>query len=124
MSNLVDHATYELNRAGLFDNDADYGGAHAKAATELIEVFAGQGHSGMSAAMTIDLFCNLAQFKPLTPITSDADEWTDVSEASGYPLWQNRRRSTSFSRDGGKTWFDVEDESLNNGDVARRPEPD
>lgn len=113
MSNLIDHAKHEMTRAGLFDDDADYNGAHAHAVMELIEAFAKQGHSGMSAAITLGLFYDLAQFKPIGSITSDPDEWGEVADA----LWQNRRRSTSFSRDGGKTWYDIEDESLNNGDV-------
>lgn len=120
MSNLTEHARYELSRAGLFDADADYGGAHANAVMELIETFAAQGHSGMSASMVIQLFHDLAQYKPLGPITSDPSEWVNVSDISGEPLWQNRRRSTSFSRDGGATWYDIEDPSLNNGDVWNR----
>ena len=120
MSNLTEHARYELNRAGLFDADADYGGAHAKAVMELIETFSAQGHSGMSAALTLKLFYELAQFHPLGPITSGPDEWVDISGISDEPLWQNKRRGSSFSRDGGKTWYDIEDESLNNGDVWRK----
>lgn len=118
MSNLTDHARYEMSRAGLFDVDADYGGAHGYAVMELIETFAKQGHSGMSAAITLRFFYDLAQFKPIGPITSDPGEWTEVGEG----MWQNRRRSTSFSQDGGATWYDIEDESLNNGDVWQRPE--
>lgn len=122
MSNLTEHAQYELTRASLFDKDADYGGAHAKAVMDLVTVFSDQQHSGASAAITLGLFYQLAQFKPIGPITSDPDEWMNVSDISGDPMWQNRRRGTSFSRDGGKTWYDIEDESLNNGDVWRRAE--
>lgn len=113
MSNLIEHARYELTRAGLFDDDADYGGAHAQAVMDLMEVFASQGHSGMSAAITLRLFYDLAEFKPIGPITSDPDEWTEVTDG----MWQNKRRSTSFSHDGGATWYDIEDEALNNGAV-------
>ena len=120
MSNLIDHARTELQRAGLFDSDADYGGAHAHAVMDLIETFAAQGHSGASAAMTIGLFTKLARFEPLTPITNDPAEWTNVSDISGEPMWQNKRRSTSFSRDGGATWYDIEDESRDNGDSWRK----
>lgn len=118
MSNLIDHAQYELTRAGMFDADADYSGALAKQVMDLITLFAEQGHSGMSAAMTIRLFTDLASFMPLGPITSDPDEWTEVVDG----MWQNKRRSTSFSRDGGTTWYDIEDESRNNGDAWKRSE--
>lgn len=112
MSNLTTHARDELHRAGLFDDDADYGGAIAHMVMNLIDEFDSQQHSGMSAALTLHIFTQLAQFKTLTPITSDPGEWTEVAQG----MWQNRRRSTSFSRDGGQTWYDIEDDSLNNGD--------
>lgn len=65
LSNLVDHAIKELKRVGLFDKNADYDGMLGDAALELIEVFAAQGHSGMSAEMTIQLFERLARFKEI-----------------------------------------------------------
>lgn len=116
MSNLVTHAEYELRRAGIFDKDADYNGALSKVVMDLIRLFASQKHSGYSANMTLDLFNELARFRPLTPITSDPEEWTDVSHMSDSKMWQNKRRTTSFSRDGGQTWYDIDDASLNNGD--------
>lgn len=103
--NLYEHSKDELTRAGIFDKDADYGGALGPAVMELIETFRKQGHSGMSAQMTLDLFTRLAQFGNLTPITSSVDEWEDVSEMSGYPLWQNKRNPSYFSKDAGKTWY-------------------
>lgn len=116
-SNLMQHAKFELEAAGLFDEDADYNGALAHAVMELIETFARQEHSGFSAMMTIDLFSRLARYEPLTPISSNPDEWVNVFEEDGKPHYQNKRRSTSFSRDGGQTWYDIEDSSLNNGDT-------
>ena len=122
MSNLLDHAEYELRQAGMFDEDADYGGALGHAVLELIRVFAEQGHSGFSASITITLFEKLARFQPLTDITSNPDEWTEVgTEKDGITkIYQNKRRASSFSRDGGKTWYDIEDATLNNGDVWRK----
>lgn len=120
MSNLIQHARSEMTRAGLFDEDADYGGAHAKAVMELIETFAGQGHSGMSATITLRLFYDLAQFKPIGPITNDPAEWMHVADTPEESVWQNRRRSTTFSRDAGNTWYDIEDPSLNHGDTWKR----
>lgn len=107
MSNLVNHAQYELDKAGLFDADSDYEGATGKAVLELIEVFANQGHSGFSAEMVIGLFSQVARFKALTPLTDDPEEWIDRSEISGTPLWQNKRAPNMFSRDGGKTSYSL-----------------
>lgn len=117
MSNLVKHAKKELKLAGLFDKDSDYDGMLGEAVLELVKVFAKQGHSGFSANITLKLFNEVASFKPLTPIGKSKDEWMNVSDMSNSPMWQNTRRSTTFSRDGGKTWYDIDDPSLNNGDV-------
>lgn len=65
MSNLINHANKELQKAGLFDKDADYDGELGKGVLELITVFANQGHSGMSAEMTIQLFTKLARFEEI-----------------------------------------------------------
>lgn len=65
MSNLINHANEELTKAGLFDKDSDYDGELGKGTLELITVFAGQGHSGASAEMTIQLFTKLARFEKI-----------------------------------------------------------
>jgi hypothetical protein len=100
MSNLVRHARSELERAQMFDDDADYGGMLADGVMELIELFAKQGHSGMSGSMTLHLFSELADFNPITPITDDPSEWNEVCEG----VWQCARRGDAFSTDGGKTY--------------------
>lgn len=120
MSNLVKHAEKELKLAGLFDKDSDYDGMLGKAVLELVKVFAKQGHSGFSANLTLQIFNEVASYKPLTPIGRSKDEWMNVSEQSGYEMWQNTRRSTTFSRNGGKTWYDIDDPKLNNGDDWKR----
>lgn len=124
MSNLVDHARKELELAGLFDKDSDYSGDLGTSVLELVKVFAKQGHSGFSAMRTLQIFNEVARFKPLTPIGKSKDEWMNILEmgATGEEsLWQNIRRSTTFSRDGGKTWYDIDDPKLNNGDTWKRP---
>lgn len=120
MSNLVKHAEHELKLAGLFDKDSDYDGMLGDAVLELVKVFAKQGHSGFSAHQTLKIFNIVADFKPLTPIGKSKDEWNDVSDASGEPMWQNNRRSTTFSRDGGETWYDIDDSKLNHGDTWKK----
>lgn len=117
MSNLVKHAKKELKMAGLFDKDSDYDGMLGEAVLELVKVFAKQGHSGFSANWTLDVFDKVARYKPLTPIGTTKDEWMDVSDMSTDPMWQNTRRGTTFSRDAGKTWYDIDDPKLNNGDT-------
>lgn len=120
MSNLVKHAKEKLEFAGLFDKDSDYNGMLGDAVLELVKVFSKQEHSGFSAHQTLKIFNLVADYKPLTPIGTTKNEWMDISEASGYPCWQNYRRGSTFSRDGGKTWYDIDDKKLNNGDVWKR----
>jgi hypothetical protein len=112
VSNLVEHARRELDAAGLFDKDSDYNGMLGEAVIELVKVFADQDHSGMSATMTRQLFDELVQFNNLTPLSNNPYEWTEVADS----LWQSKRRASVFSHDGGMTWYDLYDESLNNGD--------
>lgn len=106
---LMEHAKREMSLAGLYDDGMPYGqGELADSVMELMEVFARQGHSEGSAMMVRDLFHELSAFKPLTPISTSPNEWIDVSEMSGRPMWQNMRDSSCFSRDGGKTWYDID----------------
>jgi hypothetical protein len=102
---LVEHARNEMQRAGLFDADADYDGMIGTAVLELVKKFAEQGHSGFSAQVTLEVFDKVARFKTLTPITSNADEWMEVGNGN----WQNRRQSSVFSKDGGQTWYDIDE---------------
>lgn len=108
---LVDHAQDELWRAGLLDADSDYGGMLGKAALALVRLFAEQGHSGFSAAMTTELFGKLARYEPLTPLTDDPAEWQhiDADVAGDATTWQSRRRPDAFSNDGGATYYCLDD---------------
>lgn len=107
MSNLVEHAKRELAKTDIADRDGLYKGALYDGIIELVETFAKQGHSGGSASIVIPVLNKLLQFKPLTPLTSDPEEWIDRSTESGQPFWQNKRDPSVFSEDGGKTWKEI-----------------
>ena len=98
MSNLIEHARTELQLAGLFDEDSDYGGMLGNAVMELMEVFVKQRHSGASAALTISVFKTVAGFKPLIPLTGKNEEWIDIAEEEGETLYQNKRLSSVFKK--------------------------
>lgn len=72
---------------------------------ELIEVFAKQGQSGMSAPIVADLFYKLAKYEPLQPITGNDEEWSEVTDT----LYQNKRCSTIFKegKDGRPYYIDA-----------------
>lgn len=104
MSKLVQYAKSELELAGLFDKEKDfYGGMTGNAVLELVECFANQGHSGMSAGIVISLFKSLASWEPINPIHCTDDEWMEVSNDG---VFQNKRLSSVF-KDGkdGKPYF-------------------
>lgn len=109
---LVEHAKRELELAGMFSKESDYNGMLGPAVLKMVEVFAAEGHSGFSAGMALGIFIRLAQFKTLTPLTSDPDEWADVTAYGdpAKPMWQSKRDPSFFSEDGGKTWRSVDDE--------------
>jgi hypothetical protein len=102
---LVEYAQEELKRAGLYDADSDYDGGIGLAVEELVKTFAGQGHSGYSAQVVLKVFGTVAQFQPLTPLTNDPGEW--IEREGG--LFQSRRRPDAFSKDGGKTYYLLDD---------------
>lgn len=91
---LVEFAKEELSRV-----DLEYDGMVSEAALEIIEVFARQGHSGGSAATTIRVVERLMRFQPLTPLTGDDSEWTEVTEGQ----WQNKRCPSVF-KDSERAW--------------------
>ena len=103
---LVEHAKEEMRRAGLYDADSDYNGMIAEAVEELVTKFAAQGHSGFSAQLTLAVFDKVARFDTLTPLTSDPAEWMEVESGK---MWQSRRKHSTFSTDGGRTWYDLND---------------
>jgi hypothetical protein len=110
MSRLVAHAKAEMEKAGLYDKDADYGGFIPDAVMALVEAHAAQGHSGMSHAMTLQIFNKVINYQTLTPITSNPVEWMHV----GGNAWQNLRQPSTFSEDGGQTWYDLDDPEKKN----------
>jgi hypothetical protein len=105
VSNLVEHARRELDLLGQTAEDP----AYAASLVAAVAAFASYGHSGGSAMCAIAQLHELLQFKALSPLTSDPDEWIDQSGVSGSPLWQNVRDSSAFSQDGGKTWWRLDE---------------
>jgi len=104
---LLDHTKTELEIAGLLNEDGGfYGGMTGKAVLELMEVFAKQGHSGMSAPIVADLFKRLANREQLGPITGRDEEWGEINDyETGNPSQQNKRESGLFKHTDGKVTY-------------------
>ena len=94
---LYEHAVNELKVIGMMDSDDEMNKMMADNVLQMIELFSDQGHSGFSAPYLINLFTKLANFKPLTPLTGEDDEWNDVSDyGDGTKLQQNKRYGSVF----------------------------
>lgn len=110
-SNLVKHARRELRLAGMFDDDANFGPEFAEHIVGVVAKISEGGHSGGSIELLRGILNELLQYRPLTPISSDPEEWALRSgEQYGYPedLWQNKRDPSAISNNGGRTWFYVD----------------
>jgi hypothetical protein len=107
MSNLVKHAQRELELAGITKEDP----AMAQSLVNAVRGFAEYGHSGGSAGWAIQTLNELVQFKPLTPLTDDPDEWMEVSEYMGKTCWQNIRDHSVFTDKAPylRDWYDIND---------------
>ena len=92
---LVQYAESELDRIGMTD-DGDMNGMMRKHLIHMVKEFSDEGHSGFSASYALQCLQKLLRFKPLSPLTGEDDEWTEVSSISGYPHFQNKRCSSVF----------------------------
>ncbi len=100
---MMEWVKRELDLAGLFDKDSDYGGMLGEAVMELFGLFEKQGHSGYSSMIVARIFENLVAGVPLTPLRGTSDEWESV----GTEEYQNRRMGSVFAKnsDGEGAYF-------------------
>ena len=101
---LLAHAENELKAIGMLGSGDEMNEAMSSNVLDLLKVFSEQGHSGFSASYAAGLFEKLVRFQPLAPLTGADDEWHDVSEASGKPMWQNIRASHVFKGGDGRAY--------------------
>lgn len=100
-------ANQEFKALGITDKSDELDLLAKQNVLELLSVFEAQGHSGFSAPIILNWFDKLARFEPLTPLTGEDWEWSNVSEASGCQLWQNTRCPRVFKDATGNCW-DIE----------------
>jgi len=101
MSKLEEYAKKELELAGWFKKDGMYEDEIGNAVMDLVNVFSKQGHSGMSANLTLQLFNKVADFEPLLPIQGTDEEWTKDVNLIG----QNLRCSSIFKNEDGSCHY-------------------
>lgn len=112
---LLEHAAYELTRAGMTTNEDPLARKAAADTLALVKRFQNQEHTERTGRYVLEMFETLANFLPLTPITDDPDEWekfeidrknVDTGEVEKRVVWQSKRASAIFSEDQGKTFID------------------
>lgn len=124
---VVEFAKSELER--LVENNDEMQIIMNNNIIEVLEVLSKQGHTGFSINYLMGTLNRLVDFKPISPLTGEDDEWNDVSEMCGSNTQQNKRcpavfrndndNSTAryqegkvFTEDGGETWFTSSDSSI------------
>ena len=108
MSNLLSHAMDELDRIGMTEDSTDEMNVMMrKHILHMMNEFAEEGHSGFSASYAISILTKLMDFKPLSPLTGEDNEWGNVREYGESPSWQNKRRSSVFKNADG-TCYDID----------------
>ena len=104
---LVSYAEQELDRIGMTD-DGDMNGIMRKHLLHMVKEFADEGHSGFSASYALQCLKRLLNFKPLSPLTGEDDEWSEVTQISGYPHFQNKRCGSVFKNGKDGEAYDID----------------
>lgn len=115
MSNLLDHAKRELALVGYHEAEMgdpkDMDTMMYRGILDMVFNFSEQGHSGASAAYQVSILEKLLRFQNLSPLTRNPDEWMhiDANLAGDAKTWQSLRNSACFSRDGGLTYYHLDE---------------
>ena len=86
---MIAFASSEMRRAGFADSDI-------AAMEQILTIFYDTWDSGGAVWAMAPVLQRCIAGKPLSLLTGHDDEWTDVSEYSGEPMWQNKRCGTVF----------------------------
>ena len=104
---MLDFAKSELDRIGMTSEDRtgdDINFCMRDHILRMVEEFSAEGHSGYSASYALGVLKKLLAFEPLTPLTGEDSEWTDVTaESGGNVMYQNKRLSSVF-KDNNSAW--------------------
>lgn len=112
---IVEHAERELSL--IPEDDEEF----KKAILDAIIAFSKYGHSGSSHFIGVYILGDLLNYRNLSPLTNDPDEWEHHDESvSGRKggLWQSKRNPEAFSNNGGKTYY-----LLSEGASFNNPKP-
>lgn len=104
MSNFIKHAEHELDLIGMTEDSPDeMNAAMRKHILHMVTQFADEGHSGFSARYAAGILTKLMEFKPLSPLTGEDDEWNQIDYGNGVS-YQNKRLSSVFKDGDGEAY--------------------
>ena len=106
MNNYREHAIREFEFVGWTENGKFKDSMQELICTqvlELLDLFAEHGHSGSSHSYALDLFSDLAKFKPISPLSGADIEWSKTIDDEGTV--QNKRLSSVFKRKDGTAYY-------------------
>lgn len=90
---LLSYAENELDIIGMKEDSPDeINVMMRKHILHMVKEFSDEGHSGFSGRYALSVLTKLLDFKPLTPLTGEEDEWHLVGDGH----WQNKRCSSVF----------------------------
>ena len=98
---MIEYAKRELERIGK-DEDGMQDMIN-KDILQIVKIFSEQGHSGFSAGYALSILERLLRFKPIKPLTGEADEWNEIRPGH----YQNKRCSGVFKETDG-TCYDID----------------
>ena len=97
---LISFAKEELERIGYNPNpdpnSEDIDDCAVTCILELLETFVKQEHSNFSANYVLKIFNKLVNFKPLSPLTGEDDEWMEICNNEDEIIYQNKRHFNVF----------------------------
>ena len=92
---LVDYAESELALIGMGkDTEDEMNKMMHDHIIKMVQTFADEGHSGMSAGYALSILKKLLAYEPLTPLTGEDDEWFEAADG----VFQNKRCSRVFKQ--------------------------
>lgn len=98
---IVSYAESEMDRIGMTaDSEDEMNVMMRKHILHMVNEFAKEGHSGFSSRYAINILSTLLDWRPLSPLTGEDDEWTEI----GDNHWQNKRASSVFKDETGAYW--------------------
>ena len=112
---LIEHAAYELHKAKIANSDDPELKQVAINTMALIRRIDKMNMTEKQLEYTLQAFQGLVNHQPLSPITTDPNEWekfeikrknVDTDEEETRVIWQSRRMPSLFSEDEGKTFRD------------------